>query len=415
MRKILFLLLFLSPLIAYAYSGTANTVGGTTYYFSDGLIGTANNVAGTTYYYFNDGTAGTATNVGGATYFNFGNSKFSGQKIDTDISYDYTPYNFDNLNITGNFNLNLSYNEKIILFEDADKSSDYKVYLLLTGTKNEQCKLQTARQYELLKKYSKESILKYIKEKIGTKSATEAINDCYNSIGGTGKGVVSPSIAAQCLQLTNNERNSYLKNANNTYAKTLTIFNTADIYNKCTRQPCSNGYKWNSEKTRCVATGNDVATPLDNISSNDNPIDKISIAKEEKSLIATVDNSLSKRVSGNILLQVEKNGEGWYVYPDNKKKYYLGRPTDAFSIMRNLGLGIKHDELSNYLDTKFPDRLSGKILLDVERNGEAYYINPTNLKGYFLNRPADAFKVMRELGLGISNTDIRKIDIGEIN
>ena len=139
------------------------------------------------------------------------------------------------------------------------------------------------------------------------------------------------------------------------------------------------------------------------------------IIEKEKQLIVTIDNNLSKRMKGNILLQVEKNGEGWYVNPDNEKKYYLGRPADAFNIMRNLGLGIKHSELQGYINSKFPTRLAGKILLDVEENGEAYYINPNNLRGYFLNRPADAFKVMRELGLGITNSDIRKIDIGEID
>ncbi|MDP3882765.1 MAG: hypothetical protein Q8Q48_01785 [Candidatus Staskawiczbacteria bacterium] len=140
---------------------------------------------------------------------------------------------------------------------------------------------------------------------------------------------------------------------------------------------------------------------------------KNTVVTEEKSLITKIDNGLSRRVSGNILLQVEKNGEGWYVYPDNKKKYYLGHPADAFSIMRNLGLGIAHSELAGYLVAKFPSRLSGKILLDVEQNGEAYYINPNDLKGYYLNRPADAFRIMRELGLGITNDDIRKIDVGE--
>lgn len=129
---------------------------------------------------------------------------------------------------------------------------------------------------------------------------------------------------------------------------------------------------------------------------------------------AKIDINLSKRVSGYILLQVEENGEGWYVNPDNKKKYYLGRPADAFSIMKNLGLGIKRGELANYLNTKFPSRLSGKIVLDVERNGEAYYINPKDLKGYFLNRPADAFKVMRDLGLGITNSDLNKIPEGNL-
>lgn len=60
--------------------------------------------------------------------------------------------------------------------------------------------------------------------------------------------------------------------------------------------------------------------------------------------------------------------------------------------------------------SKFLSRLSGKILLDIEQNGKAYYVNPNDLKGYFPNRPADAFKVMRELGLGIANIDIRKIE-----
>ena len=51
---------------------------------------------------------------------------------------------------------------------------------------------------------------------------------------------------------------------------------------------------------------------------------------------------------------------------------------------------------------KFPSRLAGKIMLDVEKKGEAYYVNPKDMKGYFLNKPSAAFGVMRELGLGIT-------------
>jgi ribosomal protein L30/L7E len=141
----------------------------------------------------------------------------------------------------------------------------------------------------------------------------------------------------------------------------------------------------------------------------------LKIEELEKTPTVKVDNDLSKRVSGNILLQVENRGEGWYVNPDDKKKYYLGRPADAFSIMKQLGLGIRHNELAGYLKSKFPSRLSGKIVLDVEKNGEAYYINTKDLKGYFLNRPSDAFKIMKDLGLGITNTDINKIANGEVN
>lgn len=187
-----------------------------------------------------------------------------------------------------------------------------------------------------------------------------------------------------------------------------------------TGQNNSNATNVNQEsETNNISNESSQTTEEQTNSSNNITFESKSISdevvKEEKSLITKIDNNLSSRLQGNILLQVEKNGEGWYLYPDNKKKYYLGRPADAFNIMRNLGLGIKHSELTNYLNSKFPSRLSGKILLDVEQNGEAYYINPKDLKGYFLNRPADAFKAMHELGLGITNSDIRKIDVGEIN
>lgn len=120
--------------------------------------------------------------------------------------------------------------------------------------------------------------------------------------------------------------------------------------------------------------------------------------------------SIAEHLSGKILLQVEDNGEAWYIYPANNKRYYLGRPSDAFNLMRNLGLGIRHSELENYQNSFFPARLSGMILLDVERNGEAYYINPDDFTDYYLGRPQDAFRIMRELSLGITNVDLEKIE-----
>ncbi|MEI6597061.1 MAG: C39 family peptidase [bacterium] len=116
--------------------------------------------------------------------------------------------------------------------------------------------------------------------------------------------------------------------------------------------------------------------------------------------------------TGYILLQVEDNGEAWYVYPINGNKYYLGRPEDAFKIMRTLALGAKHDFIAN--TNIFPERLSGMILLDAETNGEAYYIYPENNKKYYLGRPEDAFKIMSELGRGVNNLDLANIPVGVI-
>ena len=122
--------------------------------------------------------------------------------------------------------------------------------------------------------------------------------------------------------------------------------------------------------------------------------------------------SLASKLKGKILLQVEDNGEGWYINPDNSERCYLGRPADAFRIMRELGLGISEDSYNSF-NGYAPQRLAGKILLRVEANGEAYYVFPDNLKIYYLGRPTDAFKIMREMGLGITNNDLDKIEINK--
>ena len=87
--------------------------------------------------------------------------------------------------------------------------------------------------------------------------------------------------------------------------------------------------------------------------------------------------------------------------------------TPSFEIMQKLSLGAQHDFIAN---TKiFPERLAGMILLDVELNGEAYYIYPKDLKKYYLGRPADAFFIMQSLGLGITNQDLAYIPIGNLD
>jgi len=124
--------------------------------------------------------------------------------------------------------------------------------------------------------------------------------------------------------------------------------------------------------------------------------------------------SLGADLSGLILLDVERNGEAWYVYPEDNMRYFLGRPIDAFKIMRELGLGIDEANFQKIAqagmsvegDIELTKRLSGKIIIQTEKNGEAWYIYPKDLKKYYLGRPKDAFKIMRELSLGISRENL---------
>lgn len=172
------------------------------------------------------------------------------------------------------------------------------------------------------------------------------------------------------------------------------------------------------------------------------------------------------RLKGKIMLKVEDSGKAYYVNPQKETLHYLGRPDDAFVVMREQGVGISNknlykipvgvsnggtdsdgdglsddlektlglnpnnadtdgdsykdkDELINgfnpwgvgkqSIDNNFSDAQKGKILLQVEKNGEAWYVNPADGKRYFLGRPADAFNVMRNLGQGISNGDFNSL------
>ncbi len=186
--------------------------------------------------------------------------------------------------------------------------------------------------------------------------------------------------------------------------------------------------------------------------------------------IINLKNQYAYKFIGRILLKVEDNGEAWYLSPKSNKAYYLGRPTDAFNVMRDQGVGISNDNLEKIpigliavsgidsdgdgLSDKFEDAVgtdkynkdsdndgyddkieidggwdprqgngskmkfdfafskqqTGKIFLQVEGNGEAWYVDPKDGKRYFLGYPSDAFLVMKKLSLGISNNDFEKLN-----
>lgn len=119
--------------------------------------------------------------------------------------------------------------------------------------------------------------------------------------------------------------------------------------------------------------------------------------------------NLKKGLLGRILLQVEEKGEAWYLEPVERKAIFLGRPKDAFEVMRSKGLGVSNQDFNSYLG-QAPQKLSGRILLQVEEKGEAWYVNPVDLKMHYLGRPIDAFGIMRSLGLGITNDDFSKLN-----
>jgi len=118
--------------------------------------------------------------------------------------------------------------------------------------------------------------------------------------------------------------------------------------------------------------------------------------------------SLATQLSGRILLQVEENGEAWYVNPVDKKRYFLNGPNAAFSLMSNVAVGISNADFDAFQGKATPN-LSGKFLLKVEDAGKLYYVNPVNRSLNFVGGPSGAQALIQDKGLGISNANLERI------
>lgn len=150
-------------------------------------------------------------------------------------------------------------------------------------------------------------------------------------------------------------------------------------------------------------------------SDNTNLIDKDNSNKLNPSTNqAQVDTKLSSKLKGKILLQVESHGEAWYINPKTGSKHYMANGNEAYRIMRYLGVGITNKDLEKIKANKiFAKKNSGKIFLQVEAKGEAYYID-FNGNSHYLKDGSAAYSIMRDLGLGIKNADLSKIAEGSL-
>lgn len=141
----------------------------------------------------------------------------------------------------------------------------------------------------------------------------------------------------------------------------------------------------------------------------------------ERALTRSIDEKLTARLKGRILLQIQEQGQAWYVSVKDGKRYYMSDGQAAFGILRRFGTGIRTADLAavpmegmkTAKKNALTERLKGKILIDVEHHGEAWYVNPVNGLRYYLKNGEEAYRIMRQLGLGISNALIRTIRVGE--
>jgi len=131
----------------------------------------------------------------------------------------------------------------------------------------------------------------------------------------------------------------------------------------------------------------------------------------------SIDLSFKDRVKGQLLLQVQQNGEIWYVDPIEYKRYYVS-VTNALPLFRKLSLGITNNDLATIpltgssQSSSLGNRLKGRLLLAVEDLGRVWYVD---MKGQRREvREDNIMTIFRALGLGITDTDLNQIPIGDL-
>jgi hypothetical protein len=68
--------------------------------------------------------------------------------------------------------------------------------------------------------------------------------------------------------------------------------------------------------------------------------------------------TVAQQTSGRILLQVQQKGEAWYVRPSDSKRYYLKDGTAAYQLMRLMGLGITNANLAKIPKANTPSEIT---------------------------------------------------------
>ena len=126
-----------------------------------------------------------------------------------------------------------------------------------------------------------------------------------------------------------------------------------------------------------------------------------------------INNELASRLSGRLLIQTQTKGQLWYINPIDNKRYYLGKENEAFRFIQKVAVSTSSEQVLSYefFDKKYPSSLGGYFLSGLSQ--DYCYIDPRFLNSHCFNNVEEAYKTIKERALGVSNDDLRSIEVGD--
>ena len=137
------------------------------------------------------------------------------------------------------------------------------------------------------------------------------------------------------------------------------------------------------------------------------------------------DFGVVSRVAGQFVLQVEKNGDAWYVHPKRLNRSSILLYEDFLTVAKRDAMGVTAFQLESILsygeqallgrnfDQSLAKELRGTLLLVVDREGEIWYVDMKNFVRHPMRNEREFLQTLARVGEGISNHDLATVSIFE--
>lgn len=136
---------------------------------------------------------------------------------------------------------------------------------------------------------------------------------------------------------------------------------------------------------------------------------------------ATPDTVPVSKYYGRFVVTEQKvDPAAWYINPVDKRRYYFDNEYIGYEKAKLMMLGITNKDLFKIPlpgekmtgNLKLRRRLSGRFLLQVENLGRIWYINPIDLKRYYMDGPHSVRYLIDHTGVNAEDKTLVRFNVG---
>lgn len=124
--------------------------------------------------------------------------------------------------------------------------------------------------------------------------------------------------------------------------------------------------------------------------------------------------TLAEKLAGTFVINVEHDGEAWYIDPESFERIVVGTPNEFEVFLQSAGLTVSQEifDLAQ-ASSETQESLEGYIILNPSSDPRALYMYPGSHETYPITTASSLLEIIRTTGKGITNKDIEKISMSE--